>query len=146
MEKESKTVRVIASNIANGPRGINTVSGTVVVDHRARSKEITVTEGEAASLKIGGNFKIEELGEGKPFVRTPVRPKASRFKELADDVAALKRAGGSNSDAQFKKLEEQHAENKATIEMLTADVKKTKDELEKVQAFLARPNTTGNRR
>lgn len=89
MAKEFQTTRIVATNISNGPRGINGVTSTVMVGRGETSKEIEVSEGELASMQNSANFSVKVVGQGRTVRRNEANARPSRITDQGKRLAEL---------------------------------------------------------
>lgn len=91
MAKEFTTVRIKTRNATRNPRGVNTMSGVILVPPGEETKEIEVSAAEYKSMQASGNFISEIVGEGRTLNRddnAAVRP--SRVSIAGKEIEALK--------------------------------------------------------
>lgn len=95
MAKEVQTISVVVTNTSRNPRGVNAANGkTVMLSPGQASAPIDVTAGELVSLRMGGEFAVEEIGPGQPVIRRELEPvrvtgDAALRKQLADKDAEI---------------------------------------------------------
>lgn len=91
------------TNISGGPRGLNTLNGTILIEPKETSADVKVSEAEAKIAEASGWFEIE----GEP---EPDAPQGDAVEDLNEAFERARQEVRDQANAAIKTIQNNHAE------------------------------------